>query len=88
MPEKITKVAPVDVNRTALYVPQTQVRPVNGDVLLRCGPCGGMDFRVHVSPEGAVARASKLICLKCARVRSVDREGAYINDTGELTFNG
>lgn len=52
--------------------------PSAGDLHLRCGVCGSMDFGVHVSLVGDRVKPSAIACLTCKRFYNVNPDGFVV----------
>lgn len=62
-----------------------QVFPSHGELYLRCGECGSMEFKVHVKPSPKLdeAHTTATECSKCKKVRKIDPRG-FIEGSGKI----
>ena len=63
-----------------------QIFPSHGDLYLRCGDCGSMNFKLHVKPSPMLdeAHVTASECSVCKKVRHIDSKG-FLEGVGKIT---
>lgn len=71
-----------------LTTPKRQVYPGPGELLMRCGKCGGTTFQSHVKPHAWSGKVKALACTHCGAVYKLDNRALVEGDGKQEKVNG